>query len=204
MSGAQPPPARRAPGTRAPRIDVRRVGLALAAPLLAVLVAFVVTTIILVVAKDPVGAVWSQLFKAPLPRQIVAIVNAATVFYLSAIAVAIGFRMNLFNIGVDGQYRVAAFAAAVFAGQGWLPGWLNILAALVVAMLAGGLWAGIAGLLKVGRGVSEVISTIMLNYIANAVIGYLLVPGRLAVNVPGSQGVGTKVIPASGDRKSVV
>jgi len=185
MSGPQPPPV-----TRAPRIDVRRLGLALAAPLLAVLVAFVVTTIILVVAKDPVGAVWSQLFKAPLPRQIVAIVNAATVFYLSAIAVAIGFRMNLFNIGVDGQYRVAAFAAAVFAGQGWLPGWLNILAALVVAMLAGGLWAGIAGLLKVGRGVSEVISTIMLNSIATFLVSFLL--SRVAVRVEGSNAVNTK------------
>ena len=185
MSGAQPPAA-----TRAPWIDLRRLGLALAAPLLAVLVAFVVTTIILVVAKDPVGAVWSQLFKAPLPRQIVAIVNAATVLYLSAIAVAIGFRMNLFNIGVDGQYRVAAFAAAVFAGQGWLPGWLNILAALVVAMLAGGLWAGIAGLLKVGRGVSEVISTIKLNSIATFLVSFLL--SRTAVRVEGSNAVNTK------------
>ena len=63
-----------------------------------------------------------QLIDVPLPRQVVAIINAATVYYLSAIAVAIGFRMNLFNIGVDGQYRVAAFAAAVFAGQAWLPG----------------------------------------------------------------------------------
>ena len=192
MSGAQPPAA-----TRAPRIDVRRLGLGLAAPLLAVLVAFVVTTIILVVAKDPVGAVWSQLVKAPLPRQIVAIVNAATVLYLSAIAVAIGFRMNLFNIGVDGQYRVAAFAAAVFAGQGWLPGWLNILAALVVAMLAGGLWAGIAGLLKVGRGVSEVISTIMLNSIATFLVSFLL--SKTAVRVEGSNAVNTKPL-AEGSR----
>ena len=192
MSGAQPPAA-----TRAPWIDLRRLGLALAAPLLAVLDAFVVTTIILVVAKDPVGAVWSQLFKAPLPRQIVAIVNAATVLYLSAIAVAIGFRMNLFNIGVDGQYRVAAFAAAVFAGQGWLPGWLNILAALVVAMLAGGLWAGIAGLLKVGRGVSEVISTIMLNSIATFLVSFLL--SKTAVRVEGSNAVNTKPL-AEGSR----
>ncbi len=42
--------------------------------------------------------------------------------YLSGVAAAIGFRMNLFNIGVEGQYRVAAFAAAAFAGAGWLPG----------------------------------------------------------------------------------
>jgi ABC-type uncharacterized transport system permease subunit len=175
------------------RVDPRRIALALAAPVLAVVVAFVVTSLILIVARDPFGAVWSQLFKAPLPRQIVAIVNAATVYYLSAIAVAIGFRMNLFNIGVDGQYRVAAFAAAVFAGQGWLPGWLNVLAALVVAMLAGGIWAGIAGLLKVGRGVSEVISTIMLNAIATFLVSFLL--GKAAQRVQGSNAVNTKPVP---------
>ena len=50
------------------------------------------------------------------------IINNSSVLYLSALAAAIGFRMNLFNIGVEGQYRVAVFAAAAFAGQGWLPG----------------------------------------------------------------------------------
>ena len=43
--------------------------------------------------------------------------------YLSGLAAAIGFRMNLFNIGVEGQYRVATFCAALFAAQAWLPGY---------------------------------------------------------------------------------
>ncbi len=177
------------------RLDGRRIALGLAAPLLAIVVALLVTTVVLLIAKDPVGEVWAQLFKVPLPRQIVAIVNAATVFYLSAVAVAIGFRMNLFNIGVDGQYRVASFAAAIFAGQGWLPGWLNIIVALVVAMLAGALWAGIAAVLKVGRGVSEVISTIMLNAIATFLVAFFL--KRTAVSVEGSNATNTKPIPES-------
>jgi len=177
------------------RLDARRIALGLAAPVLAIVVAFVVTSLILLLAGDPVGAVWAQLIDVPLPRQVIAIINAATVYYLSAIAVAIGFRMNLFNIGVDGQYRVAAFAAAVFAGQGWLPGWLNIVAALVVAMVAGGLWAGIAGLLKVTRGVSEVISTIMLNAIATFLVAYLL--SLAAQRVEGSNAVNTKPLPES-------
>ncbi len=175
------------------RLDLRRIGLGLAAPVLAIVVAFVVTSLILLLAGDPVGAVWAQLIDVPLPRQVIAIINAATVYYLSAIAVAIGFRMNLFNIGVDGQYRVAAFAAAVFAGQGWLPGWLNIIAAIVVAMVAGGLWAGIAGLLKVTRGVSEVISTIMLNAIATFLVAYFL--SLAAQRVEGSNAVNTKPLP---------
>ncbi len=75
--------------------------------------------------------------------------------------------MNLFNIGVDGQYRLAAFLAAVVGGAVTLPGFLEIPLIIVVAMLVGAMWAGIAGLLKVTRGVSEVISTIMLNSIAD-------------------------------------
>ena len=91
----------------------------------------------------------------------------APCYYLSAVAVAIGFRMNLFNIGVDGQYQLAAMLAAAFGGA--------VRAARLPAPgrdRRGGdgwsapLWAGIAGVLKVTRGVSEVISTIMLNSIA--------------------------------------
>jgi simple sugar transport system permease protein len=88
--------------------------------------------------------------------------------------VAIGFRMNLFNIGVDGQYRLAAFTAAVVGGSVELPKPLHILLIVVTAMLVGAMWAGIAAILKVTRGVSEVISTIMLNAIATALIAYLL------------------------------
>ncbi len=176
------------------RLDVRRILMAIAAPLLSIVVAVVVTSIILYVAGDPVGAVWAQLFKAPLPRQVVAIINAASVYYLSAIAVAIGFRMNLFNIGVDGQYRVASFAAALFAGQGYLPGWLNIIVAIIVAMASGAVWAGIAGVLKVTRGVSEVISTIMLNAIATFLVAFLL--GKTAEKVSGSNATNTKPLPA--------
>lgn len=177
------------------RLGLRRILMGLAAPVLAIVVAVLVTSLILFVAGDPVGAVWAQLFKAPLPRQIVAIINAASVYYLSAIAVAIGFRMNLFNIGVDGQYRVASFAAALFAGQAWLPGWLNIFVALLVAMASGAVWAGIAGLLKVTRGVSEVISTIMLNAIATFLVAFLL--SKTALKVEGSNATNTKPIPES-------
>ena len=176
-------------------LDLRRVGLGLLAPVLAILVAFVVTSTVLLLAGDPVVEVWTQLLTVPRPRLVVAIINGASVYYLSAIAVAIGFRMNLFNIGVDGQYRVAAFAAAVFAGQGWLPGPLNIFVSLLIAVVVGALWAGIAGWLKVSRGVSEVISTIMLNAIATGLVSFLLF--KVADSTAGSNVTNTKTIPAS-------
>ena len=61
-----------------------------------------------------------------------------------------------------------------FAGAAFFPGLLNVLIPLLIAMAVGAIWAGIAGVLKVTRGVSEVISTIMLNAIAVTLVGYLL------------------------------
>ncbi|MDH2413696.1 ABC transporter permease [Nocardioides sp. CER19] len=175
------------------RFDVRRAALTLAAPLLAIIFAVLVTSLVLAVAGDPVGEVWSTIFSKPKPRNIVNIINSGSVLYLSALAVAVGFRMNLFNIGVDGQYRLAAFVAAYVAGEAWLPGKLNVVFSIVVAIAVGAIWAGIAGLLRVTRGVSEVISTIMLNSIATYLVAYLL----RQVSAKGTNNIHTNDIPVS-------
>lgn len=154
--------------------QLKRTGLVLAAPVLAFVVAGLVTSLLLMGTGDSVSAFWDTILTWPESRNLVNILNNSSILYLSGLAAAIGFRMNLFNIGVEGQYRVATFAGAVFAGWAILPGYLNTIAAILVAMAAGALWAGIAGLLRVTRGVSEVISTIMLNAIALSVTAYLL------------------------------
>ncbi len=177
------------------KLDPKRLLMMLAAPVLALLIAVTLTSLVLFALSDPVRDVWVTMLSTPKPRQLTNIVNGAIVLYLSAIAVAVGFRMNLFNIGVDGQYRVAAFAAAIFAGQAWLPGILNVVVAIVIAMVAGGLWASIAAYLKVRRGVSEVISTIMLNAIATGVVAWLL--NKAAVRQKGSNATNTATIPES-------
>ncbi len=153
---------------------LKRALLGMAAPALALIVAAIVASIVLRATGDDVAGFWSTLLSWPQGRNVVNILNASAILYVSGVAAAIGFRMGLFNIGVEGQYRVATFAAAAFAGAGWLPGKLNTLVAILVAMLAGALWAGIAGILRTTRGVSEVISTIMLNAIAGSLVGYLL------------------------------
>lgn len=155
-----------------------RIALAVAAPVLALVTAFVITSVVLILAGDDWLGVWGQILSWPSNRTMVNIVNSATVYYLSAVAVAIGFRMNLFNIGVDGQYRLAAMVAALVGASVTLPGPLHILLILVVAMLVGAFWAGIAGILKTTRGVSEVVSTIMLNSIATSVVAYLILPAQ--------------------------
>ncbi len=181
------------------RFSLRRLGLALAAPLLAIAFTIVITSLVLVVSgRDPFQTFQVLAGEIGKPRIQVQILNSATTYYLSAIAVAIGFKMNLFNIGVDGQYRLAALVAAAVGAAVSLPGPLHVLLIIVVAMLVGAFWAGIAAVLKVTRGVSEVISTIMLNFIATGLIAYLLTPGRLAETVEGSNNISTKPLPPSG------
>jgi general nucleoside transport system permease protein len=170
-----------------------KILLGIAAPVLALVAAYAITSLVLLLAGDPVNEVWGQILSVPEGRNVANIINSASVLYLSGIAVAIGFRMNLFNIGVDGQYRVAAFTAAVVAGEAWLPGYLNTILAILCAMAVGALWAGIAGVLRATRGVSEVIATIMLNLIATSLVAYLL--RKAAVRVEGSNNIGTKQIP---------
>ena len=74
-------------------------------------------------------------------RHIVQTLNKATTYYLSALAVAIGFRMNLFNIGVDGQYQIAAFFAAVVGGGCTCPGRCSML----VIVAGRGAWSARSG-----------------------------------------------------------
>jgi ABC-type uncharacterized transport system permease subunit len=181
------------------RFDVRRIALGIAAPVLAILFAMLVTSLVLWMSgNNPLQAFGTMFQQLGKPRIQVNVLNNATTYYLSAIAVAIGFKMNLFNIGVDGQYRLAAMLAAAVGGAIALPPVLHIAVIIVVAMAVGAFWAGIAGLLKITRGVSEVISTIMLNFIATGIVAFLLAPNRLAVSVAGSNNIGTRPLAPSG------
>jgi simple sugar transport system permease protein len=97
---------------------------------------------------------------------------------LTGLAVAFAFRAGLFNIGGQGQYLVGTFAAVYFGSHlDGTPAFLHVVIAMSAGAIAGGLWAGIAGLLKATRGVNEVISTIMLNWTAVYLGSYLFALG---------------------------
>ena len=132
------------------------------------------------------------------PRNVVAELNQASAYYLAGISAAIGFKMLLFNIGIDGQYRLGVFFAAVVGGAVTLPPVLHILLIVFVAATVGGAWAAISGWLKIKYGVSEVISSIMLNFIAAGLVTYMLNPLRLGEQAEGSQNISTPTIPESG------
>jgi general nucleoside transport system permease protein len=92
---------------------------------------------------------------------------ATTPLILVGLAVAFAFRAGLFNIGGQGQYLVGSIFAVWFGSKfSGMPHLLHVVLVLVLACLGGALWAGIAGLLKATTGANEVISTIMLNWIA--------------------------------------
>lgn len=104
----------------------------------------------------------------------------ATPYIFGGLAVALAFKGGLFNIGAEGQLAIGATVSAL-VGYG-LPEWLgrdipliiHLPLAIIIGMLAGGLWASIAGFLKAYTGGHEVINTIMLNYIALNTISFLL------------------------------
>lgn len=180
--------------------SVRRIALGAAGPLSALVVSAIISAAILLITKhDPLDAFGAMGGAFGKSRVLIGTVNQAGSYYLAAVAVAIGFKMNLLNIGVDGQYRLAAMLAASLAGASFmdhLPSVIRVGLTIGLAMVVGAFWAGIAVWLKVSRGVSEVISTIMLNAIATALVAYLLSPGRLAVQ--SGNNLGTAVIPDNG------
>lgn len=154
---------------------MNRVRTAVAPPALALLFAAGLCAVALLVSGDsPVTALVAMVTQVGAGTTAVDIVNSAAVYYLAALAVAIAFQMKLFNIGVEGQFRLAACVAAIVGGAVVAPPVAHTLIIIVVGAVVGAAWAGIPALLRAYRGVSEVISTIMLNFVATGLIAYLI------------------------------
>jgi simple sugar transport system permease protein len=181
---------------------LRRVGLSLFAPVLAIVVALVISSVVMAALKVNPFEVFKVMvdFGSTPDQQVTAmvvIINRAIPLFISGLAVAIAFRMGLFNIGVEGQYRLAAIIAAAAGAAVNLPGPLHVALIIAIAMAVAALWAAIVAVLKVTRGVSEVISSIMLNYVALGLAGYLIT-GPFRGSAAGASIVATKPIPESG------
>ncbi len=153
----------------------KRVWGALSAPLAAFgLGVFVTSLALLAGGKNPLQA-FEQMGKFGFTTSsFVYSVDQALPTFIAALAVAVGFKTNLFNIGVEGQYRLAAIFAGAVAGKIAGPGWLAIVAGTVVALVIGSLYAGIAGVLRAYANVNEVVSTIMLNLVMGSLVAILL------------------------------
>ncbi|WP_419875983.1 ABC transporter permease [Candidatus Pristimantibacillus sp. PTI5] len=105
-----------------------------------------------------------RLFSSPY--NIGEAIRAITPLIFTGLAVSFAFRTGLFNIGVEGQFVMGMTGATIIGVLLDLPWYIHAPLAVITGALFGGLWAGIAGYLKAKRGVNEVISSIMLNWIA--------------------------------------
>jgi simple sugar transport system permease protein len=145
-------------------------------PLIAILVAFGAgAVLILVIGDDPIQT-YSLLIGSALswPDGIGYTLFYATPLIFTGLAVAVGFRCGLLNIGGEGQLTIAAFVTA-WAGIsfGSSPAWFLIPFTCLAAMFSGAFWAAIPGVLKARFGSHEVINTIMMNFIAVGVASAL-------------------------------
>jgi general nucleoside transport system permease protein len=179
-------------------VKLRRALISVLAPVSALILALLVSSVaVLLIHKNPLTAFKTMAQFGIRTDSLIFMVNEAIPLFIAGLAVALGFKMGLFNIGVEGQFTIAALMAAYVGGVAPVPGPIRIVLILIVAMVVGSVWAGIAGVLKVTRGVHEVISTIMLNFIAFGVTSYLLANWLKQHNAPGDFLIKTKEIPRS-------
>ncbi len=171
------------------------IGQAMVVPVLAFLTALIIGGVIIILtdldtlrlypespgeaAKQSIVGVW-EAYKALFlgavgsPRSISETLFSSTPLILAGLAVAIGFRAGLFNIGVNGQMLIGGMPALWVGFSFSLPLFVHITLALFAGIIGGAVWGGFAGLLKGKTGAHEVITTIMLNFIALFLNAYLL------------------------------
>ena len=169
-----------APGPSAPPVAPRaapwrRRLLTAAGPVVSVALALAVGAVfILAIGEDP-AAIYALMLRESLGTGygFGQTLFRATPLIFTGLAVALGFRAGLFNIGAEGQITLGGFAAAMTGAAlaGW-PAPLLLPLCLIAAAAAGGLWGAVPGALKARFGSHEVINTIMLNFIAFALVAW--------------------------------
>lgn len=145
-------------------------------PLFAIVMGLLIGAIIMLAGGyDPILA-YTALFNKAFGNlySIGETVRQITPLIFTGLAVAFAFRTGLFNIGAEGQFIVGSLAATIVGLKFDMPWLLHGLVAVLVGGLAGALWGSIAGYLKAKRGVHEVITTIMLNWIALYMANYII------------------------------
>lgn len=178
------------PETQEALKGLRRMGRALGVPLGSVLIAFVVGGVIVAVTGGNPFLAYQALICGgfglfcfggePAVLQVANTIVFVTPLIMAGIAVALPFRAGMFNIGAEGQFVMGAIAATVVGiGLGGLPGIVLVPLVLIAGMVVGAAWAGIVGVLKATTGAHEVVTTIMLNFVAQWFLRYLIIGGPM-------------------------
>ena len=145
-------------------------------PALALVGAILVSSLVLMIFGYDVGLSYQAMIRASFNniRTVGNLVNNTTPLLFCGLAVAISYRSSVFNIGAEGQFIAGCIASCWIGiiGKG-IPGPLLILMMIIAGAVAGALWAFVPGFLKAKYEINEVITTIMFNYIALQIIGFL-------------------------------
>ena len=148
--------------------------------------------VVLIVGQNP-GQVLALLIKGAFGSRVgfSYTLYYATTFVFTGLAVAVAYHAGLFNIGGEGQAMLGGLgtALAALALGDQVPVWITLPLMVLAAMLAGLAWAAVPAALQAWRGSHIVITTIMFNFIASALLAYLLVnvlkqPGNMTLETP--------------------
>jgi ABC-type uncharacterized transport system permease subunit len=160
-------------------------------PLLAIIISFFVSVFFVMWVKhypitqyfsalsDLIGTIWKGSFGTS--RNTMATLVEITPLIFTGVANAVAFRCGLFNIGVAGQFVLGMMAGAVVGTIPGLSPIIHIPLMIISGIIAGGLWGAVPGYLKARFGTSEVINTIMMNYISLAFANYIILRTRFGV-----------------------
>ncbi|WJW68175.1 ABC transporter permease [Candidatus Chlorohelix allophototropha] len=144
-------------------------------PITAVLVGLFITAILLWASGKDASFVFGEIFRSAFVENFSETVVKAIPLALTGLAVAIAFRVRLWNIGAEGQFYAGVLAATALAlGFPTLPAWVIIPAMLLAGMLGGALWALLPAILRAWLEVNEIISSLMLNYVAVLLADYFI------------------------------
>jgi ABC-type uncharacterized transport system permease subunit len=154
--------------------------LSLLVPIGSLVVAFAIMAVVLAVSGHAPGSTFRHMVEAAFTGNgaFSATLLSATPLVFTGLAAAAAFRMNLFNIGAEGQLYLGAIGASwialQFGDHGVTSTPLYVVAMCVAAVLLGALWALIPGVLRAFANTNEIITSLMLNYVAGYLLTYLI------------------------------
>lgn len=148
--------------------------------IIAIIVGLLIGAVFLMIAGISPAVAYGKLFSSIFskPKYLVWTLVYASPLIFTGLSVAFSFRTGVFNIGAEGQFVIGGLVACVLGIVLKLPAGLHAIVCLVAAAAAGCIWSLIVGILKVKRGIHEVLSFIMFNWIAFYLSNYV-------VNLPG-------------------
>ena len=144
-------------------------------PIISVLLALVVGGIVIAcLGKNPIQG-YALLFSGSLgtPQKFASSLVSACPLIFTALAAAFAYRCGVFNLGGEGQFIMGAVSAIVFLLVTGIEGALGTVLAILVGTVVGALWAALPGIMKITRGLNEMITSIMLNYVATLFMGFI-------------------------------